>query len=234
MYLNMSMSNSPENYNPYNWQSVSTYTEVLVNIIKNGCISTCLSKTCATHGCTYATCLSSLARSRFFTPFYSYKIPGRAVFWGQMSFLNSLEKLIVKKCCFLYFSLQNSSLKPQMYFKQTKKWNKSPEMNSAPQIQYELIYCTCFSLVWFKSYGVGLFDGGHLGNMQIRCFPPPGNFGNFLKSLNRIFWAFLLILVCVLNFSHLFIILTNITPLQCCFNVEQASKTVCQPWNSIG
>ena len=45
---------------------------------------------------------------------------------------------------------------------------ESPEINFAPQIQYKLIYCTCFSLVWFKSYGFGFFAGGHLENMQIR------------------------------------------------------------------
>ena len=40
---------------------------------------------------------------------------------GAVGFSEPTEKSTVKKCCFLYFLSQNSSLKPQIYFKLIKR-----------------------------------------------------------------------------------------------------------------
>ena len=99
------------------------------------------------------------------TPFYSYKIPGRVVFCGQMGFLNPLKKSTVKKCCFLYFLLQNSSLKPLIYFKlinRALKWILHPKFSMSWYIAHvfftRLVQKLRFWPFWWRSSWMGYFE----------------------------------------------------------------------------
>ena len=159
---------------------------------------------------TYATCLSAFTRSRFVPNFTVTKYQVEQSFGGRWVFWTHWKNWLSKNVFFCISFLQNSSLKPQIYFKLIKralKWILHPKFSMSWYIAH------VFHLFGSKVTVLAFLMAAILGICKIDAFHPQETWGTFWKAwmgyfeLSCQFWS-------VSSFIPTFmIILTNITPL---------------------